>query len=1327
MATLALAAAGAAVGSAALPAGVSVLGTTLSGAAIGAQVGSLAGSFVDQALFGTSGEPRVLEGPRLSEIHLTTSTEGAPVPKVYGRVRVGGQVIWATDFEEEAVSTSQAGAGSSGGKGGFGGGSRGSSATSVEYRYYANFAIALAEGEISGIGRVWANGAEINLSQIPYRVYFGSETQSVDGLIQAHEGADAPAYRGVAYIVFERFALADYGNRLPQFSFEVFRSVEPFGEQVRAVCLIPGSGEFVYSTTPMAEDFGGGQTLSMNVHTRQGGVDWSVALDQLQSSLPSVKNVSMIVSWFGTDLRAGDCEIKPGVDSASKVTTPDVWRVAGVDRSGAHVVSLREGRPAYGGTPSDSSVVEGIKDLRARGIDVTLAPFVLMDIASGNGLADPYGALEQAAYPWRGRITCHPAPGESGSPDKTTGAASQIAAFVGTAAVGDFSISGEDVVYSGPQEWSYRRMVLHQAHLAKAAGGVDTFLIGTELRGLSWVRESAAAYPFVDALVQLAADVKSVLGAGTKVTYAADWSEYFGHQPADGSGDVYFHLDPLWASNNIDAVGIDCYWPLSDWRDGRNHADYDAGVRSIYDLGYLRSNVASGEGYDWFYASTADRDGQVRTPITDGAGKPWVFRYKDVTNWWSNQHFDRPGGTESGSATAWVPQSKPIWLLEIGCPAADKGSNQPNVFVDPKSSESFLPYYSNGSRDDFIQRRYLRALIEAFSPDAEGYVAGTNPVSTVYGGRMLDTERMYVYCWDARPFPAFPYNTDVWGDGENWRLGHWLNGRFTSAPLAELVTSILEDFEFFDHSAGGLSGTVPGYVIDRVMSARDALQPLGLSYFFDSLESGGRIAFRHRGGEGVVASLTESDLVETRADASLLEVTRGQETELPASAKITYLSSSSAYQQSVAEARRLVGASGRVSSANMPVVLEPEQANQIAETWLFETWAGRERAKFVLPPSLLGAEPGDVISVSGSDGAGASLYRITEISDRGARDVQAQRIDPSIYGAAPAPTRQSLDTTPVLVGRPEVTFLDLPLLRGDEVPEDGYVVATQNPWPGAVAVYASPEESGFSLRAVVSSAATMGVTLDALPFGPSSRIDYGTRVRVSVSGGTLASVSRLQLLQGENAAAIAVGGGVWEVLQFESAELVGEGVYELTGFLRGQAGTETRIADAGSPVGAGAVFVVLSSAVTPVSLSADEIRRPYSWRFGPASRDIGDATFGQASHTFVGEGLRPLAPVHIRKEQVSGGVDITWLRRTRSGGDSWELAEVPLGEDNELYEVDVLSGGLVVRTLQASSPRVTYSEAEQLEDFGVLPSQIDVNVYQISSVFGRGSAGGARV
>ncbi len=215
-------------------------------------------------------------------------------------------------------------------------------------------------------------------------------------------------------------------------------------------------------------------------------------------------------------------------------------------------------------------------------------------------------------------------------------------------------------------------------------------------------------------LKDLAADVRSIVGASSKISYAADWSEYFGHQPADGSGDVFFHLDPLWADDEIDFIGIDVYHPLADWRDEPGHAD-EASGRSPYNLAYLRANIRGGEGFDWFYASAADRQAQSRTPITDGAaGKPWVFRFKDIEGWWSNSHFNRPGGTEALLPTDWVPRAKPIWFTELGCPAVDKGANQPNVFFDPKSDQSALPYFSSGSRDDFAAaelRRRIPALL----------------------------------------------------------------------------------------------------------------------------------------------------------------------------------------------------------------------------------------------------------------------------------------------------------------------------------------------------------------------------------------------------------------------------------------------------------------------------------------------------------------------------------------------------------------------------------------------------------------------------------------
>jgi hypothetical protein len=977
MATLALAVAGAAAGSALLPTGLTVLGATITGATIGSQIGALAGSFLDQALFAPSGQTRSYEGPRLSELRVTASTEGAPIPRLYGRARLSGQVIWATDFEEDVVTTTESG--------GSGKGTRRASASATtrrtEYRYFANFAVALAEGPISGLQRVWADGRELDLSGVTYRLYLGTEDQEPDALILAREGADnAPAYRGLAYIVFERLALADFGNRLPQLSFEVHRAVDVLDQLVRAVVVIPGSGEFVYDTDPVTRLGNGGERVYENVHTRQGGTDWRVGVDQLEQALPNARNVSLIVSWFGTDLRAGHCEIEPGIEIAAKDTYPNAWSVAGVSRADAHLVSTHDGRPGYGGTPSDRSVLAAIADLKARGIGVMLTPFVLMDIPQDNSLPDPWtGAASQPAYPWRGRITCDPAPGQPGTPDKTAVAATQIASLVGTAAVNDFAIVDGAVVYSGPDEWTLRRQVLHYAWLAQLAGGVDAFCIGSELKALTSVRDGAASYPFVAALVAFAADVKAVL-PDAKVTYAADWSDYFGHQPQDGTGDVFFHLDPLWASPDIDAIGVDLYWPLADWRSDPGHLDAAAGARSPYDLDYLKSNLAGGEGYDWYYASDADREPQVRTPITDGAGRPWVFRYKDTVSWWSNAHYDRPGGVEASTPTAWIPQSKPIWLTEVGCPAVDKGANQPNAFVDPKSAESTLPFFSDGRRDDLAQRRYLQAILEALDPDHPASIPGLNPASTEYAGTMIDPTHIHVYAWDARPYPAFPLDTTTWGDGQSWRLGHWLNGRIASAPLSDVIARMLGDYAFDRYEASTIGGVVPGYAIDRIMSAREALQPLELAYFFDTLETEGRIVFRARGADGPVALLGDDDLVERSRRASLLTITRTEESELPLAAKIAYVAATQDYRPAIAEARRLTGAAGRVAQADLPVVLDGEDAAAIAETFLFEAWAARERASFVLPPSRIAVEPGDVVTLT--VGGRERSFRVREVGEQ---------------------------------------------------------------------------------------------------------------------------------------------------------------------------------------------------------------------------------------------------------------------------------------------------------------------------------------------------------
>ncbi len=94
---------------------------------------------------------------------------------------------------------------------------------------------------------------------------------------------------------------------------------------------------------------------------------------------------------------------RAGVEVAARADESQPWQVSGVSRGAAqHLVSTVNGGPAYGGTPNDAAVLAAIADLKARGLAVTLYPLMMMDIPAGNGLPDPYGASQQAAYPWRG-------------------------------------------------------------------------------------------------------------------------------------------------------------------------------------------------------------------------------------------------------------------------------------------------------------------------------------------------------------------------------------------------------------------------------------------------------------------------------------------------------------------------------------------------------------------------------------------------------------------------------------------------------------------------------------------------------------------------------------------------------------------------------------------------------------------------------------------------------------------------------------------------------------------------------------------------------------
>ncbi len=1278
MATLALSLAGQAVGG--------FIGGPF-GATVGRALGALAGSAVDAALFGDVRAPATGH-----DIRLTGSREGGVVPRAYGWNRLSGNIIWATELERHSGTSS---------------GAKGlSSGAQSEDVITANFAVALCEGEVPVLGRIWADGQLLDTEGLNIRFYSGSDDQMPDSLIAAKQGSGgAPAYRGICYLVFEALPLTEFGNRIPAISVEICRPAGDLEQAVTAVTLIPGATEFGYDPVPRLRLVSPGVTASENAHAVTGVSDWTVSLDQLQALCPNLKHVSLVVTWFGDDLRCGSCTIAPRVEGASREIDGTSWLVSGIDRASARVVSTVDGGPAFGGTPSDAAVLAAIADLKARGIAVTLYPLIMMDIAAGNALTDPYsGATGQPAYPWRGRITASLAPGIAGSPDQSAAAALEVSNFVGAAAAGDFAAGTGTITYSGPAEWSYRRMVLHYAHLCVLAGGVDAFLIGSELRGLTTLRSDAASFPFVTALSALAADVRAVLGLETKLTYAADWSEHHGYQPVDAPGDKLFHLDPLWATPEIDAVGIDNYMPIADWRDGSTHLD--AGYGSIHSLDYLQANIAGGEGFDWYYASDADRRAQIRTPISDGAyDEPWVFRVKDIASWWGSAHHNRVGGVRSASATDWVPESKPVHFTELGCGAIDKGANLPSAFADAKSSEDARPHFSSGAPDALMQRQFLRAHLGHWQPDQPGFTDANNPVSSVYSGRMVDPERIALWTWDARPYPAFPALSGVWSDAANHATGHWLTGRLGASGNSELIAAMAVDYgvSFATIDAGGAA--ISGLAIDRVASLRDVLDPIltVTRTLLHDTPDGLVCAIE---GTGAVTEIDPDRLVD--AGTALTSEKWPMDEELPAELALAYVDPARDYLSAGVTA---IAGNGTTSTGfDSGLVVDGAGARRLAETALMAARQPARELDFALPPSFIALEPGDRVRISGRKDTALTL---TELRDGVARRVSARPhrqdklsallVDGHAAGAAPAKA-----------GALPIAFIGhLPADPEDGGPTRLVVGAYADPWPGDV-ILADTVSGAEVLR--LARAAAIGALADDLRPGEAALWDTANALTLTLFDGHLASENRSAVLAGANRMLVLRDDGSTELIGFETAELVSGASYRLTGLLRGLHGT----GDGAVTASAGNWVMLVTSAVASADPGENRLGTTASFRLFAGPRDIS----GQlVSAPFGIELVQPLIPVHLKATRnEAGDVHIAWTRRSRLGGDGWARAEMPLDASPESYRIRIFDGSSIVRSVTSTNAAMVYSAAEQVTDFGTLPSSFSYDIAQLSAVYGAGRA-----
>lgn len=518
-----------------------------------------------------------------------------------------------------------------------------------------------------------------------------------------------------------------------------------------------------------------------------------------------------------------------------------------------------------------------------------------------------------------------------------------------------------------------------------------------------------------------------------------------------------------------------------------------------------------------------------------------------------------------------------------------------------------------------------------------------------------------------------------------------------------------------DCDVSGIGSAVSGYRVASTGSIRSALEPLRAAFPFDAYQSGYLIRFRPRGQ----ASVVTIGIDELGVDEQLPQA-REMDGQLPARLSVNYLDAARNYDANEQFAERINTEAVNDSNIELPIVMTASQAAQAAERLLNVAWLERSSfGPFQLPPTYRNLEPTDVIVIDAS--YAQYELRLTEVSYNADGTLTCAGAPNSAAVYVSGATSDETPSQQVIGLRGESLFvpLDIPVIDETIQNSPGFVGAMTGytaGWPGAVVVQSADGGQTWAEIQAYDGKASVGTARGALAVNSGALLDQSPLI-VDLLGGALESVSEEQMLGGANWAAYGADGR-WEIVRFRDAVLQIDGSYLLSGFKRGDRGTEwaTGLHQAGD------LFLPLDDGdLAAIGLPFESIGVANTWR-GVTAGDSVD-TAANVPFTYRGVNLRPLSPSYPVSSRNGGGdLALSWTRRSRLSSSWWATGTAaPLGEASEAYEVDILNGSTVVRTISSSTPSIAYTAAQQTADFGSAQASISVRIAQLSAVVGRGN------
>lgn len=541
------------------------------------------------------------------------------------------------------------------------------------------------------------------------------------------------------------------------------------------------------------------------------------------------------------------------------------------------------------------------------------------------------------------------------------------------------------------------------------------------------------------------------------------------------------------------------------------------------------------------------------------------------------------------------------------------------------------------------------------------------------------------------------------------------------ADVIEAECSLSQLITPADLDTSLLTQTIKGYRVSGG-TIRSVIEPLQGAYPFDVVPSGYKIKFVPRGRSSVM-TIPWEDLAATNGDeiGDSLPYSREMDSQLPQKVTITALSSTREYGSSTQSSPGRPSTSAvNIEQRDIPLVLSEDEIAQMAEKLEMLRWLERDDYQGPsLPPKYLALESADVVTVQAK--FGTLELRLTDINYEadGRLTCKAKANSAPLYTSnavgAPGPGPSGEIGLP---GKSLWIPMDIPVVNetiqntpGTGTAMTGYTEG----WPGAVLVSSPDGGQTYSEIQAYVGRSTIGTCRTSLAANTGALIDQSS-IRVDMLDGELSSITLEQMIAGANYAAYG-NDGRWEIVRFQNAALQADGSYLVNSFVRGDKGTEWAT---GTHV-LGDYFIPLDDPDNLfIGLPVESIGLERLYRAITSGDDI-DSAADQA-FTYQGVNLKPLSGVYpLGLRNGSGDLTASWTRRSRLGSTWWWTGiPAPVGETSEAYEVDVMSGSTVKRTISSTTPSINYTAAQQTLDFGSAQASITLRIYQLSTVVGRG-------